>query len=75
METTNEKTIQTLKEKYPDSLPTMVGVNGNAFALMGHFQKHARRAGWEKEDIDFVLDEARSGDYYNLVGTLATFTD
>lgn len=48
----------------------MVGLDGNAFAIMGAFQRQARREGWTKEEINEVLDKARSGDYNNLVKTI-----
>lgn len=41
----------------------LTGLNGNAFALMGAFQKQARREGWTPEEIKAVLDEAKSHDY------------
>lgn len=50
---------------------TLVGLDGNAFALMGAFNRQARREGWTKEEIDFVLTKAKSGNYDNLVSTLA----
>jgi len=46
------------------------GLNGNAFALMGAFQKQARREGWSKEEIAAVLTECRAGDYDHLLATL-----
>lgn len=49
----------------------MVGLDGNAFAIMGAFQRQARKEGWTKEEINTVLDEARSGDYYNLINVIA----
>lgn len=49
---------------------TLVGLNGNAFALMGAFQNNARRQGWTKEEIDLVCNEAMSSDYNHLVATL-----
>ena len=49
----------------------MVGLDGNAFAIMGAFQRQARREGWTKEEIHAVLDEARSGDYSHLISTIA----
>lgn len=49
----------------------LVGLDSNAFALMGAFQKQARREGWEKEEIELVLHEARSGDYDHLLATLS----
>ncbi|MGL5254316.1 MAG: hypothetical protein ACRC9L_04925 [Brevinema sp.] len=49
---------------------SLEGLNGNAFALMGYFQKTAREQGFSKEWISKVLDEATSGDYEHLVNTL-----
>lgn len=48
----------------------LIGVDGNAFSLMGHFRQCAKRQGRNKEEIDKVLKEAMGGDYDNLVGTL-----
>ena len=49
---------------------SLVGVDGNAFSLMGYFKRNATRQGWSKEDIDLVLTKAKSGDYDNLIVTL-----
>jgi hypothetical protein len=49
----------------------MVGLDGNAFAIMGAFQSQARREGWSPAEINEVLDKARSSDYANLVSTIA----
>ena len=48
----------------------LVGLDGNAFALMGAFQRQARREGWSAEEIKAVLDECQSGDYNHLLSTL-----
>ena len=48
----------------------LVGLDGNAFALMGAFQKQARREGWTKDEIKIVLDKCTSGEYDNLIITL-----
>ena len=48
----------------------LVGLNGNAFALMGAFQRQAQREGWTKDEIKTVLDKCTSGDYDNLIVTL-----
>ena len=50
---------------------SLVGVNGNAFALLAHFKREARKAGWNKSEIDEVVDDAMSGDYNHLVAVLA----
>ena len=49
---------------------TLVGLDGNAYSLMGAFSKQAKKEGWTEEEIDIVLKECMSGDYDNLVGVL-----
>lgn len=51
----------------------LVGHNGNAFNLMGVFQRQAQKEGWTKEEINTVLQEARSGDYHHLLATLIDY--
>ena len=48
----------------------LVGVNGNAFIIMGVFRKQAVKEEWTKEEIDAVLTEAKSGDYDHLLATI-----
>jgi hypothetical protein len=52
----------------------LVGLDGNAFALMGAFQRQARREKWTREEIKLVLDECQSGDYDHLLRTLMEHT-
>lgn len=49
----------------------LVGVNGNAFMIMGVFQRQARKEGWSQEEIDAVLKEAKSSDYNHLLATIS----
>jgi hypothetical protein len=49
---------------------TLVGLDGNAFFLMGAFQKQARKEGWSQEEINAVFDECKKGDYDHLLQTL-----
>jgi hypothetical protein len=49
----------------------LVGLDGNAFSLMGAFRRQARREGWGDKEIDAVLDECRAGDYNHLLCTLS----
>jgi len=51
------------------------GLDGNAFFLMGAFQKQARKEDWKKEEIKEVLDECRKGDYNHLLQTLIKHTN
>lgn len=49
----------------------LVGIDGNAFNLLGQFQRQARKEGWTPEEIKAVMDDAKSGDYDHLVAVLA----
>jgi hypothetical protein len=53
----------------------LVGLDGNAFSLMGAFQQNARRQGWNKEEIDVVIKKCMSGDYNNLLRVLMEHTE
>ena len=53
----------------------LVGVDGNAYAVMGVFSRQARREGWTQEEIDSVLEEAQSGDYNHLLCTIMTYCE
>ena len=48
----------------------LIGLDGNAFVLLGVFRKQAEKEGWTEEEIDSVTKEAKSGGYHHLVGTL-----
>ena len=48
----------------------LVGLDGNAFNLLGAFRSKARREGWSEEEIATVTSEATKGDYYHLLRTL-----
>jgi len=48
----------------------LVGLDGNAFNLMGHFRRQARKEGWTVDEIKSVLDECREGGYIHLLATL-----
>ncbi len=51
-------------------------LDGNAFCLMGAFQRQAKRERWNELDIRLVLDECKSGhNYDHLVQTLIKFTE
>lgn len=53
----------------------LVGLDSNAFAIMGAFSREARRQGWTKDEIDTVLNKATSGDYNNLLCTIMENTE
>lgn len=48
----------------------LVGINGNAYAIMGAFRKQARKENWTHQEIEAVLDEAMSSNYDHLLATI-----
>jgi hypothetical protein len=64
------------EEQLPDCPPPvdlrLVGLDGNAFMILGKFIQQARREGWSKEQIDRVTDEAKSSDYAHLLDTISS---
>ncbi len=54
---------------------TLVGIDGNAFSILGAFKKNAKRQGWPAKDIDAVIDEATSGDYDNLLRVIISHVE
>ena len=53
----------------------LVGLDGNAYALMGAFKRQATRERWSAEEVSAVLDEAMSDDYDHLLQTLVQVCD
>ena len=50
------------EEKY-----TLIGVDGNAFSVMGYVCNAMKQEGKTKEQIDAYLTDAKSNDYYHLL--------
>lgn len=49
----------------------LVGIDGNAFAIMGAFSKQAQKENWSAEEIKTVIDDAMSGNYDHLLATIS----
>ena len=54
---------------------SLVGVNGNAYSIMVYTQRAMRNAGFNKADIDSMLDDAMSSDYNNLIRVCDSWID
>jgi len=52
----------------------LVGLDGNAFALMGAFIRAAKRQKTPQKEIDDVIAACKSGDYDNLLMVLMSNT-
>lgn len=62
----------------PDAAPgseSLVGVDSNAFFIMGHVQRELRRAGASKAFIDAYMTEAQSSDYHHLLAASIAYLD
>jgi hypothetical protein len=53
---------------------SLIGLDGNAFNLLGHFQRAAREQGWSTAEIKSVLADATSSDYDHLLQVLLRHT-
>ena len=59
-----------MDEKY-----SLIGVDGNAYAIMGYTAKAMRREGFSKEEVDEMYEKAESGDYDNLLQVCMEYID
>lgn len=64
-----------LSQDLPMVRMELIGADGNAFSIMGRFKKEARKAGWDSDSITKLLDHCKSGDYNNLLATIASVVE
>jgi len=50
----------------------LVGIDGNAFAIMGEIRRGLRKAGNDQESIDAVIEDMMSGDYDHLLAVASS---
>lgn len=53
---------------------TLVGVDGNAYAVMGYTANCMNQAGLE-DKVEEMYDKAKSGDYYNLLAVCSEYVE
>lgn len=53
---------------------TLVGVDGNAFSVMGYTARALKKAGL-KDKVEEMHDKATSGDYYNLLAVCSDYVE
>lgn len=53
---------------------SLVGVDGNAYAIMGYTQRALKRTG-HGDLVKQMIEEAESGDYYNLIAVCDRYID
>lgn len=54
---------------------TLIGVNGNAFAIMAYTASAMKAAKFSKDEIDQMHTEAKSGDYWHLIAVCDSYID
>ena len=54
---------------------SLVGVDGNAYCVMGYTTRAMKREGFSKEEVDEMYDKAESGDYNNLLRVCMDYID
>jgi hypothetical protein len=53
----------------------LIGLDGNAFLILSRARTSAVRAGWTGEEIDRMMEEAKSGNYDHLLQTMMKYFD
>ena len=53
---------------------SLLGIDGNAFVIVGAFSNAAKKHGFDSGEINQVLEEAKSGDYDHLLQTIIKHT-
>ena len=63
------------KDRTPltDVTVSLVGIDGNAFNLIGRVRTELRRAGYDKDFLEQFTKEATSGDYFHLLNTIGKY--
>lgn len=54
---------------------SLVGVDGNAFSIMGYTRKAMQETGFSEGEIKIMLDDARSSDYNHLIYVCGNYID
>lgn len=52
----------------------LVGLDGNAFVVLGTWRRAAQKQGWTLAEITLVIDEATKGDYDHLLRVIIVHT-
>ena len=63
------------RPKYPDVEVTLVGMDGNAFAILGRVRAALRKAKVDEEEIKAYIKEATAGDYDHLLRTTIQYVE
>lgn len=56
------------KKQLNEGAYSLIGIDGNAFAVMGYVSKCMRKNGYDDATINAYLEDAKSSDYNHLLG-------
>lgn len=72
---TDEQELQ--RKSLSESKPkvTLIGEDGNSFAILGRCNRAAAEAGWSKQRRNAFCTKAMSGDYNLLISTVVEHFD
>ena len=54
---------------------SLIGIDGNAYNIMGYTANAMKNTGFTKEEIDKMYSEATSSDYDNLLVVCGNYID
>ena len=54
---------------------SLVGVDGNAYSIMGYTGNAMKHAGFSRDDIQTMYDEATASTYENLICVCSDYID
>jgi hypothetical protein len=61
--------------RHPEVRVSLVGEDGNAFAILGNVRQGLRDAGVEEEEVQRFLREATADDYDHLLATVQRWVE
>jgi hypothetical protein len=61
--------------KYENITVQLIGLDGNAFSILGRVMDAMKKSNVSQSEIDVFLKEATSSDYDNLLTTVAKWVD
>ena len=61
--------------KYPNVSVRLIGEDGNAFAILGTVMAAFKKGKVPVAEVEKFIDEATSGDYDHLLGTVMTWVN
>ena len=62
-----------MEPKYPHVHVPLAGRDGNAYSILGRVGSALKRAKVSQEEVNKFYDEARAGDYDNLLRTVVAW--